>query len=170
MFCSKCGGKISPTDDFCHNCGARAEDSKRASYKQSGRPKPRKEYSAGIFALLSILPLSSLFGLNNIYAGFYKTGLIKAIISVISFGSVISQAMEPGYVLSNDLTFLFPIVGIAIWGWVEAKWVNDYENLILPNGETYVVTKRIDIIYDKKGVAERIYRETGLDVVFQKGV
>ncbi len=76
--------------------------------------------------------------------------------------------MEPGFVLSNDMTFLFPIVGIAVWGWVEAHWVTDYENLKLPNGKTYVVTKRIDLIYDKKGVAERIYRETGFDVEFIK--
>lgn len=168
MLCSKCGGNISPTDDFCQNCGARTEEMKKNSYKQSGRPKPRKDYSAGVYAVLSILPLSSLFGISNIYGGFYKTGLIKAIISVISFGSLISQAMEPGHVLTNDMTFLFPIVGIAVWGLVEARWVLDFENLKLPNGQNYVVAKRIDLIYDKKGVAERIYRETGFDVEFIK--
>ena len=168
MFCSKCGGKISPTDDFCQNCGARTEEMKKSNYKKAGRPKPRKDYSAGIYAALSIMPLTSLFGISNIYGGFYKTGLIKAVISVINFGSLISQAMKPGFVLSNDMTFLFFIVGIAVWGWAEAFWVNDFENVKLPNGQNYVVDKKIDLMYDKKGVAERIYRETGLDVKFLK--
>ena len=157
MKCSQCGNNISPTDEFCQNCGARAEDVKKTSY--NSRRKPRKDYSEMLYMLLSIVPMSACLGLNDLYAGFYKLGGAKLLTSVIGLIVLLASQDKP----INDMVPVLILLGaVIVFGFIEAALA--FNTLMIKVPGTVYWTNRLDMLLDSKGVAEAVYRETGYEV------
>lgn len=111
MVCPKCGTGIEQGATFCTNCGERLEQTVNLQNKRI-----RKQYKTAIYVILDIAVDAFIWGINDLYAGFYKIGLYRLISSVLGFVLGLSTSnlaflFFPGLSALIGLLELFGVVG-----------------------------------------------------------
>lgn len=134
MICPNCQTNLNSDDKFCPVCGERIEGIIR---QQDG--KPRKEYNTTVYILLDLFGGGLLFGINDMYAGYIKAGLLRLLSTVIGFSLAITT--------SNLIFMFFPgvsaLIGfIELFGAAEKAYAHE-------NGVMFI--RPLDLIYDRKG-------------------
>ena len=154
MLCKKCGTELLPNAEFCLNCGERME----AHFADDGI-KPRKEYSTGVYFVLSWFLGALMLGFNDFYAGYIKMGIYRTAATVLGFVFL---------VLSGFIGMAGVVLAIALIG--SSVLIGVWELIMLPkfaykleNGDV-VFVRNLDKYMDRKGVEKALILKYGCSV------
>lgn len=102
MFCSKCGTQIKSTTEFCHNCGARIDNSS-SDIEKNTKSEMKKTYYVSsknrmIALLLALLGFFGFAGLHRFYVGKPFTGFLY----FITFGGFFIGTIYDIYTIYDE--------------------------------------------------------------------
>ena len=152
MVCRKCGAQMEPNEQFCPACGDRPDFG-----KSNGGVKPRRQYNTAVFVVLSIWLGGCIFGINDLYAGFIKMGLMRIVGPIAGLVMVILGGQSQMYAfMALGLGLCAISLFVGIWELVMLSKLA-YR---LEDGQV-VMIRQLDMKLDRKGVQQYIINTYG---------